>query len=224
MFMKSVGIIGSFGPTTTAHFFEELLTRMEKINKQFRPKIILFSTPIPLKEEENLILFGQKPETIKKLILEAAVNLEKMGVDFLVLPCNTLHIFISDIQRAIKIPILDVTKLAVDTLMTNNISNVGLLSTSATINNQLFRNNKIKITQLSKKSQLKLDQIICDVVRGKNLGNTILNPFITELKNSGAQAVLLACTDLQLIPFNSKNIPIFDTFQILLNKTVQTLL
>ena len=67
-----------------------------------------------------------------------AVGGEKAGADFLVMPCNSLHVFIDEIRNAVGIPVLSIIEETVRFLKANNLQKVGIVSTSATIENKLY--------------------------------------------------------------------------------------
>ena len=130
--MKTVGIIGGLGPETTAKFQLEIINFCSKNNKNQRPPILSWNVPIPIKVEEDLIL-KNKSKKFLPFLKNAAKILEKGGADFLVMPCNTLHIFIEDIRNAVNIPVLSIIDEAILTIRKRKIKKIGILATSKTI-------------------------------------------------------------------------------------------
>ncbi len=45
---------------------------------------------------------------MKRAIIDGAVKLEKTGVDFIALPCNTAHVYYEEIQQALSVPLLHI--------------------------------------------------------------------------------------------------------------------
>lgn len=95
--MKTVGIIGGLGPETTSEFYLEIIFSSYKKNKLTRPPVLVWNVPLPYKIEEDLITKAEGEERYIPFLIDAAHRLEKGGVDFLVMPCNSLHTFIEDI-------------------------------------------------------------------------------------------------------------------------------
>jgi len=146
--MKTVGIIGGLGPETTAKFYLLLISLCQKLNRIQRPEILICSVPIAYDVEEDAIAEGIGEERCLPLILNAAKKLEKAGADFLVMPCNSLHIYIEEIRSAVKIPVLSIIEETTNFLQEKNISEIGVIATSLTIDKKLyeasFKANSIK--------------------------------------------------------------------------------
>src|SRR3989344_6683561 len=106
--MKTVGIIGGFGPDTTAQFYRSVISISQKLENRIRPPILIYSVPLPYAIEKELILNSTGEEEYVPYLVEAAKILERGGADFLVMPCNTLHAFIDDIRASVSIPVLSI--------------------------------------------------------------------------------------------------------------------
>ena len=138
--MKTVGIIGGLGPETTSEFYLDLVFSCVKKDKTARPGIIISSVPLPYQIEEDLILRSEDMERYIPYLTVEAQRLEKAGVDFIVMPCNSLHVFIQKIRYSVKIPVLSIVEETVKFLKQEKMNKVGIVSTSATIKNKLYEN------------------------------------------------------------------------------------
>jgi len=228
--MKTVGIIGGLGPETTNKFCLEVINFCLKNNKNQRPPMLVWNVPMPVKVERDLITKNIGKEKFLPFLINAAKILEKAGADFLVIPCNTVHIFIDEIKSAVNIPVLSIIDETLSVIKDQRISHIGLLATSTTINNNLF-DDKLKflgIEQItpSARDQSKLDKIIHNLVVGK--GNIKdegkVDRIISNIKRLGVKNIILACTDLQLIVKNRPDVRILDTMQILAGATAEEIL
>ncbi|KKU48930.1 MAG: hypothetical protein UX67_C0007G0001, partial [Candidatus Woesebacteria bacterium GW2011_GWF2_46_8] len=83
--MKTVGIIGGFGPETTAKFLMLLISLWQKKNQNTRPEILLWNAPVDNKIEQEFILTGKNARKLLPLLISGARKLEAGGADFLVL-------------------------------------------------------------------------------------------------------------------------------------------
>lgn len=90
--MKTVGIIGGLGPQTTAEFYLELVFSSYKIHKTSRPPMLIWNVPLRYRIEQDLITRAKGEERYLPYLTDAAKRLEAAGADFLVMPCNSLHI------------------------------------------------------------------------------------------------------------------------------------
>lgn len=225
--MKTVGIIGGLGPETTSKFYLEIVSSCSKINKHNRPPILIWNIPMPLKVEEELILNNTGEEKYLPFLIKGARNLEKAGADFLVMPCNTMHVFINEIRNSVKIPVLSIVDETIEVIKKLKTSEVGILSTLTTIDKKLFKDklNNINVKEIipNKEDQTILDKIILKLVLGKQQfeDKAEVDEIITKMVKLGINKIILACTDLQLIIKDRSDAKILDTMKILADATVE---
>lgn len=228
--MKIVGVIGGLGPETTAEFYLEIVFGCYQKNKVSRPPILVWNIPLEYKIEEDLLTKSTGEERYIPYLIDAAKRLEKGGADFLVMPCNSLHVFIEEIRNAVKIPVLSITEETAKFLKREKISKVGILATSTSINRKLYESvlekNKIRQFIPNGYDQAKIGKMINNIVlnRHDNKDRNELLKAIDKFEKDGIKHVILACTDLQLlIPQHSK-LKIYDTMKIFADATVQKIL
>lgn len=227
---KTAGIIGGLGPDTTAKFYLEVISLCLKESNVRRPPILIWNVPVPLKVEDDLLIKSRGEERFLPLLITAAKNLERGGADFLVMPCNSLHIFMDEIRISVHIPTLSIIEEATKFLQRQRVNSVGLLATSTTVNKELFTKplRAAGIAQVipNKVSQRAIDRVIHNLVLNtatkddKNIVINILNKF-NEVE---VQNVLLACTDLQLLNLHHPRLRIFDTMKILAHATANVIM
>ena len=228
--MKTVGIIGGLGPETTSEFYLDLVFSCQKKDKNHRPPIIISSVPMPYKIEEEVISKSTSFEKIPFFLINEAKRLEKAGANFIVMPCNSLHIFINEIRDSVKIPVLSIVEETVNFLEKNKFKNVGIVSTSATIKNKLYENafeeKNIKYEKPDDFQQAKMGKIILNLVTGmqKNKDREEIINIISDFEKKNVDCVVLACTDLQLLIPKIPSLKIFDTMKIFADATVKRIL
>ena len=146
------------------------------------------------------------------------------------MPCNSLHVFIEDIRNSVKIPVLSIIEETVKFLKKNKFKRVGIVSTSATIQNKLyetaFKKNKIAYATPDNFQQAKLDKFILNLVTGKqkNSDRDELIKIINDFEKKDVDCVALACTDLQLLIPKHSTLKIFDTMKIFADATVEKII
>ncbi len=228
--MKTVGIIGGLGPETTSEFYLDIVFSCHKKTKEARPGIIIASVPLPYQVEEDLITKNVGSERYIPFLVNEAKRLEKAGADFLVMPCNSLHVFIKEIRNAVDIPVLSIVEETVKFLKKNNLNKVGIVSTSATIQNKLyetaFEENGIAYVTPDDFQQAKMGKFILNLVTGqqKNRDREDLIQIINDFEKKDVDCVALACTDLQLLIPKHPRLKIFDTMKIFADATVEKIL
>jgi aspartate racemase len=228
--MKTVGIIGGLGPETTSEFYLDIVFSCYKKTKEARPGIIISSIPLPYQIEDALITKNIGSERYIPFLVREAQRLEKAGADFLVMPCNSLYVFIQEIRDAVHIPVLSIVEETVKFLKNNNLKRVGIVSTSATIQNKLyktaFEENNIAYVTPNELQQAKMGKFILNLVIGqqKNRDREELIQIINDFEKENVDCVALACTDLQLLIPQHPRLKIFDTMIILADATVEEIL
>lgn len=228
--MKSVGVIGGLGPETTAEFYLEVIFQCQKSDTTQRPLILISSVPLLFEIERDLIATNTGKERYIPYLVKEAQRLEKSGVDFLVMPCNSLHIFINEIRESVSIPVLSIVEETVATLSKKSTKKVGLISTSATIKNKVYENSftaaGIDFVTPDDLQRAKMDKIIQNLISGRHMNDDreYIQEVIGDLTTKGVESVALACTDLQILLPESGNIAVFDTMKVLAEATVSEIL
>ncbi len=228
--MKSVGVIGGLGPETTAEFYLEVIFQCQKLNHIERPSIVIASVPLLFEIERDLIASNTGKERYIPFLVNEAKRLEKSGVDFIVMPCNSLHVFIEDIRKAVSIPVLSIVEETAIYVKQKGFSIVGLISTSATVANNVyeskFKENDIKFVTPNDLQRAKMDKIIQRLIEGQHLNSDreLILEVVNELSGQNVECVALACTDLQLLLPSGGAVPIFDTMKLLAEATVREIL
>lgn len=223
--MKTLGIIGGLGPETTSRFYMELVFGCKKINKSCYPNLIIDSIPLPFNIEKDAITKGISQNKCLPYLIYSAERLEKAGADFLVMPCNSLHIYIDKIRNAVGIPVLSILEETGDYLASLGVNKVGILGTSLTIKSKLYsgvlNNKKIKILTPNSENQVRMGKIIHNLVSqsSSKKDRDSLIRIIKDIK--GVNNIILACTDLQILSPKIRGIKIHDTMKILANSAVR---
>lgn len=228
--MKTLGIIGGFGPETTAQFQLAIIERCRAKGSVIRPEIIMWNAPIPLEIEKNLIMHNTDIEKFIPFLIQGAQTLERAGAEILVLPCNTLHIFIDEIRAAVHIPVLSITDTTLEHLAQQNVHSVAVLGTKATIENGVhvdkLKENGITPILPNQHEQAAIDQVIFDIlnIKAHRRATRILFAIAHECMRRGATDVLLACTDLQIVFPKLKEICVHDTMHLLADACTREIL
>ena len=228
--MKIVGIIGGLGPETTAEFYLDVIFSCQRDYKVSRPNVLISSVPLPYKIEEDLITKNTGGERYIPYLTEEAQRLEKAGADFLVIPCNTVHVFINEVRKSVNIPVLSIIEETVKFININKFKKVGIVATLTTIKSKLYETNfqkeGIEYLKPNNKQQDKIGKIILNLVTGKvkDEDRSELIKIIDDFKPKEVDCVALACTDFQLLITEHNSIKIFDTMKVLADATVRELL
>lgn len=228
--MKTAGIIGGLGPETTSKFYLEVIFSCFEKDKINRPPMLIWNVPVPYEVEEEFITKSIGEEKYLPFLIDAAKRLEKGGADFIVIPCNSVHILIDEVRESVNIPVLSIVEETISLIKQKGISDIGLLATSATIRKKLysdiFEQNGFSVNIPDDEDQEQMGEIINNLVHSRqdDVDRDKLLIITQKLADKGANTIVLACTDLQLITPSIPDVQIIDTMEILAQATVREIL
>lgn len=215
--MKKIGLIGGMSWESTVTYYKVINeTIKQKLGGLHSGKIVLES--VDFQEIEKYQSNGEWDKSARVLI-EAARNLEKAGAGFIIICTNTMHKIASEIQKEIDIPIIHIAEATGERIIDSDIKKVILLGTKYTMTENFYKDklisSNIEVVIPDKSDIEKVNSIIYnELCLGsiKPESKYIFLNIIDKLKNSGAQGVILGCTEIGLL-INSKDldIPVFDT-------------
>lgn len=216
--MKTLGIIAGMGPETSAEFYLKIIGKFRKVDKINYPKILMYSVPVPFSLEQGIIQNKKDEKEFLPLLTEAIRILSKES-DFIVIPCNTVHILLEDLRKYSRVPLLSITE-EVKKVVGNK--KVGLLASSKTVKSGIY--NSLNLVLPDKQEEIA--RVICRLLNNKKeeKDRKFLVDLIKDFKKKGCEAVLLGCTDFQLL-ISSKDsaLPLIDSLDILTDACVKKL-
>lgn len=222
-----LGIIGGMGPETSAQFCGNVARKFRRETGAL-PDIILQNVPLSAAAEEEFIKGNRSPEHFS-LLLQAVRIFNQALVDAIVIPCNTAHVFIDDLRKRSRQPIISIMEETAAEVQRRGLHSVGILATTKTIQQELFQKHlgEIKIILPQEKQQQFLDELILRIVQGipQPTDSAALWDMINQLERQGVEAVILGCTDLSLsLQPDDSPLPLIDTCSVLEDASVQFLL
>lgn len=225
--MLSAGIVGGLGPETSSKLALELNRRVIA-QTQRQPDIVLVNVPVS-KETELAFIRGQSQGNMKDLLVDAVGRLNQTGVDFIIVPCNTVHVLIDEMRNASSVPVLSIIEETVAVCKQKNVSQVGILGSSSTIKTKLYQQGleQESITVISPSAALQsiVDEAIKEILHGDaNKAKQQLIQVASELISKGAELVVLGCTDLGIaLKDGDCEVPLVDSLEVLSQSTVKRL-
>ena len=162
------------------------------------------------------------------VLVNAAKCLERAGAEFILLASNTAHKVADNVQAAIGIPLLHIADAAAEAIAAAGIHTVGLLGTEFVMQQDFYRDRLrsrgIDVLLPGERQRTCVHEVIYnELCAGKLLDDSKakLLAIILDLQRAGAQAVVLACTELPLL-IRPEDMPVrlFDTMAIHVEKAV----
>lgn len=218
--------MGGLGPETTSQFYLKLIELARKYDDSY-PSLIIDNVAFPFRLEREIIIHSKNEEEILPFIKDCIIRLNKAGADYIVIPCNTVHVFIEDFRKLSSVPVISIVEESVKDIISHDFKNVGILGTTKTIESEIYqkelKRNGIKFTIPPTKRQRTLSSLIVDILEGKKDPDSI-DLICSELILQGSDCLLLACTELQLVTSEIDfNVSVLDTTNILIKKTFEIL-
>jgi len=194
-----LGIIGGMGTQATACFYEKLHRLQDVKKEQGYLDVLLYSMPsIP---DRTAFITGQSKESPLMSLIHAAKILESAGVSCIALPCATSHFFYNDLADAVSVPIINMLDETARYVKERGIGKVCLLATDGTIKGGAFHSafEKYGIEVAAEPSPCVLMDLIYDIKRGARFKPDVLDAIIKDALETGAEAVVLGCTELCVV-------------------------
>lgn len=223
--MKTIGIIGGFGPEATSECFLRLVALHRKTHHGAQPQIIIRNVSVPKNLEHDLLVRGKGINKFAPLLTGAAQQLEQNGADIIILPCNTLHVHENAIRKSVGVPFVSIIDEVARFVRKQKIVRMGFLGSQITVRENLFKKKTKRTTfvfvppALQKRIDRGLDFFI------GNQGSQILQESLHEsfifFEKNNIRDILVACTDFHY--FCPSDIRIHDSLDILVEATVNML-
>jgi len=227
--MKQLGVIGGLGPETGCMFCLNVNNKVIE-KTQIQPDIIMENVPMPESVLQKLAN-GEKPSEVLALLSKSVTRLNIVGSDIIVIPCNTVHIFIDQLRSISKIPILSIIEEAAKECQKIGSKKVAIMASTTSIKENLhskeLEKRDIGCITPNIKQQEKISEIIVKIVTNgvTNQDKIDLVSIMNDVKNRGADSIMLACTDIRTIISESDiDIPVIETTSVLENSTAKVIL
>ncbi len=199
---KVLGIIGGLGPLATAYFLELLINMTDAKTDQEHLDMIIYNTPsIPDRTAHILDSFAPNPLPEMLAVGRALVQ---QGVRCIAIPCMTAHYFFSQLESGIPVPLINSIEETVNHLKINGVEKVGIMATDGSIRTGIFqqallRQGLIPIVPEPTVQKDVMHLIYQNVKSGVPAEMDKFSAAAEHLRQQGAQAIILGCTELSLL-------------------------
>ena len=220
-----IGILGGMGTQAGLDFCNKLAKiNRGKIDQEYPLFILYNKSDIPGRPESISLhaknssdKSGEPKDLIKyKKVLKSLIagchSLQRSGCKFIVIPCNTAHYWYNDIQKKIKIPIINMPREVFLHTKKNckKNSKIGILATEGTLKTGVYNkffDKDFELLKPSNKLQLNsVNKAIRFVKMGKiKEAERAIKPAINYLIKINCKKIILGCTELPIAIFAFKS-------------------
>lgn len=202
-----IGILGGLGPAATVDIFDKILRHTPAVRDQEHIKIVIENNP-QIPDRTAALRDGAEDPSVA--LLATAEKLVAAGADFIIVPCNTAHVFLKAVAKHISIPILSMIEATARYIEKKfpQVRKVGLLATTGTVESGVYAEPLVRRgLELLTPSAATQQQAVMPAIYGERgikagytdgLPRELLLAAAGELKENGAQLVILGCTEIPL--------------------------
>lgn len=215
-----MGLIGGMSWVSTRGYYEDINRIVQKA------KGPPASAPLLIENLDFAPLYRLSTredwDRAAKILGDSARRLEGAGAEALVIAANSMHCIYDRIAEAVSIPVLHIADCVADAMIADGKTRAAMLGTRSTMVEDFYRRRLVSrdIELLPPDMDIveQVDRIIYDeLMLGKvrRQSERELRTIITNLEKDGAEAIVLACTELNLLVHTEANVlPIFDGAEI----------
>lgn len=206
--LRKIGVIGGMGPLATIEvqkrIFENTLAQTDQDHIHL---IIDCNTKIP----DRSVAIKNKDYSIVENIVSSAERLCKVGVDFIIVPCNTVHYFYNRFTPLIKTQIINMIVETAKYIHSIKVDTTCLIfSTAATMQSNIYKseftNRGINVEYPCEKDINSIHHIIYLVKSGNiDQARTIFEPIVNKYMVK-YNTLVIACTELSSIYKSSEKV------------------
>lgn len=222
--MKKIGLVGGIGPASTVDYYLGLIEKCRaEFGENVYPEIVIDSVSLTAATD----FFAQNDfDGNAKLMLRSLADLKAAGAEIAAITANTEHIVWDRISDKFKLPVVSIVEATADEILRKGYRKVLVLGTIFTMKSGLYEKPLAEhgITPILPTDEEK--EKIANLFF-PNLENGIVVPedkakmleIVGKIvREKGADAVLLGCTELPLmIKDGDLDVPLLNTTQIHIN-------
>lgn len=216
--LKTIGMLGGMSWESTAIYYRALNEGVKSaLGGLHSARIVMVSVDF---DDIEKLQHADDWDSTAVILADAAKSIEDGGADFLIICTNTMHKVVPQIEKRLSIPILHIADATAERLQKDGIQRVGLLGTRFTMEQQFYKNRitenyGMDVIVPNKKERDEVHHIIYqELCLGiiNELSRTRYLQIIERLKERGAEAVILGCTEIALlVQQRDTSLPLYDT-------------
>jgi aspartate racemase len=223
---KTVGVLGGMGPDATVDFMSLVIALTPAAKDQDHIHMLVDHNPVV--PDRQSAMRGDR-SIVSTVLTQMALRLEAAGADFLVMPCNTAHVFLDEVLTKIHVPFIHIVKETVGEISAQYplARNIGVLATTACADTGIYQSAIETSGRSSVHPGAARQKEVMDLVfrikrgdKGKDVRNA-MHRIAAELVESGADAIVAGCTEIPLVLGDADiGVPYLSSTEVLARRTV----
>lgn len=218
--MRKIGLIGGMSWYSTRTYYEHINRLVQaRVGQGSSAPMVIESLDFA---ELSRLSSDEEWTRAAKTLAAAAKRLEKAGATAILIGANSMHKVYDQVAKAVDVPIIHIAECVAERMAGGRVKKAALLGTRNVMLESFYRQKLIArdIELLPPEMPFveTLDRVIYDeLLKGKvsRQAERELKTIITNLEQDGAQAIVLGCTELEMVVDVDANVlPIFDCTRI----------
>jgi len=218
--INKIGVLGGIGPEATGEFYLKLIHKLQSVNliknNMDFPQIAINSINAPE------LIFNNISDDKLIPYINGLKELEKFGVDFIIMVCNTIHLYYECLQSKISCDIIDIRSELKNKLIKNNKKKITIIGTPSTINKGLYYFDEFEYLNPNREEIKALSNAIFEFNKGVNKGKQIriCENICKKYLKLGSDVIVLACTEFGVM-LGGCNFPLINTIDVMVDSVIE---
>jgi aspartate racemase len=211
----TIGLVGGMSWESSLQYYRLLNLGVEKrLGGLHSAKTVMASVEFA---ELTALQEAERWDDVAHLLARAATGVEAAGADVLVMCTTAFHMVADQVAEAVSIPLLHLADVVAEAIKERNLTSVALVGTSFTMSRPFFvdriASHGLQVLVPDEKHHGAINRIVYDeLVHGRlvDASRKTVVAVIEELWDSGAEGVILGCTELELLVKQADSeVPVF---------------
>lgn len=226
--MKTIGLIGGMSWESSLEYYRIVNEAVkERLGGHHSADCLMYSLDFgPVKDLQYAGEWGRLTE----IMVEAGLRLKNGGAELITICTNTMHLMYDDVKRATGLPLIHIADTTASEIKTAGISKVLLLGTRFTMEKDFYKGrlkseHGIEVltpgeADIETVNKIIYNELVLGTIKPGSKQDYL--KIIRKAIDSGAQGVILGCTEIPLlIKQEDCPVPVFDTTTLHALKTVE---
>lgn len=218
--LRKLGLIGGMSWLSTRTYYEHINKIVQASAGQLASAPLLIES-LDFSDLARLST-AEEWDRAAGVLAASAQRLEVAGAGALMIGANSMHKVYDQVAAAVGVPIIHIADCVADRMAAAGVKKAALIGTRNVMTESFYRQKlvarDIELLPPALSFVDTLDRVIYDeLIRGKasRQAQRELKTIIVELRRAGAQAIVLGCTELEMVVDIDANVlPIYDCTRI----------
>ncbi len=213
--MRKIGLIGGMSWHSTATYYTRINEQVQRRNggMSSAPMVIEnldFAEVGHCESEEDW-------DRAFKLIQRSAKRLDRAGASAIFIAANSMHRLYDRLAESVGVPIINIADCVGERMKADGVTKASILGTRQVMTESFYRQRLVSHgvslsppdqTQVSGINKLIYDELMQGIATRD--AERMLKTFITNIAKDDVQAIVLGCTELEMVVTEANVLPIYN--------------